>query len=254
MLSINRATGNQRSESKILNNLGSLAGLRGRMQEAWSFHEQALAAAQRSGNRSSEASALLNLGCTAMLQGRLAEARAFDERALQILRDSGNRVLEGLAINNLAHLDLAEGLPEAARAKNEQALAIHRQVGNRPDELTTLSALAELTRRVSADLDTASRYLREARGLAERWGNRFNLILCLCEQGHLALAASEAARPYLQRARERPWEGRQGESPARVPRCRPAAEAPGRTGRPAGTDNAGCRRTGASPGSGSPLR
>jgi predicted ATPase/class 3 adenylate cyclase/Tfp pilus assembly protein PilF len=116
----------------------------GRMLEAESHFDQALALARSIRDRASEGKILSHMGTLPREQGSINEARRRLEDALDIHREVGDRRWEGIVLGNLANLDFEHGRLNEARHHYEAALAIHREVGNRRVEGSVLGNLALL--------------------------------------------------------------------------------------------------------------
>jgi predicted ATPase/predicted negative regulator of RcsB-dependent stress response len=142
-LAMNRERGNRRDEGSNLTNLGNLHKDLGSMDEAGACYEAALAIHREVSNRSAEGGTVNNLGNLHMAQGRQDEARECYERALAIHREVGNRNFEGITLCNLGMVNSYQ-LEGAAQGCMEAALAIHREVGNRRFEGITLNHLGDL--------------------------------------------------------------------------------------------------------------
>ncbi|HEY1391144.1 MAG TPA: tetratricopeptide repeat protein [Ktedonobacterales bacterium] len=92
----------------------------------------------------SEAITLNNLGSLAADLGRLDEARTYREQALAIQRDLGDRYSEGVTLGNLGALAQELGHDEQAQKYFEQALAIFSEIGAIDDEKRVQTHLNEL--------------------------------------------------------------------------------------------------------------
>jgi tetratricopeptide (TPR) repeat protein len=180
-LPVCRATGDRRSESRALNNLGlALRQLR-RFNEAVAAHQQDLAICQETGNRRGEGTARTSLGsafiemrrfdeaitalrkASAILGGAgdhhgegqalgnlgiaLSDAHRFDEaiaairKAAAIFRAEGDRRSEGIALNNLGAALRDAHRLDEAIRTHEQGLAIVREIGDRHSESAALNNL-----------------------------------------------------------------------------------------------------------------
>ncbi len=133
-LAVFREMRDRRREAGVLVNLGNLRRDQGRMEDARAHLEAALAIAREVGNRRLEGNLLGNLGNLHGEQGRLEEARTHYDRALAIRREVGNRRIEGLDLGNLGNVSREQGRMDEAGAHYRRALAVHREVGNRRDE------------------------------------------------------------------------------------------------------------------------
>ena len=241
MLAVEEARGLSDSTSLASSLLGLAALKRStaRMDEAQSHYEEAALLHREAGQRKQEAAVLLNLALLHHDQGRLEQARRLYRKGIDAIREIGARKQEGVFLQNLARLELQEGDPRAATANLEAALRAHREVGNRRLECVVLAELAGITG-ARGELEDARDYFEQAQivagkigdrrreavallGLArlERWsggllaaerceqamkllvrfGEPRDLVLGLCERGHLAIAQSRPARDLLEQAR-----------------------------------------------------
>jgi predicted ATPase/Tfp pilus assembly protein PilF len=170
-LALHREAGDRRSEGRVLGTMGSLHGLQGRMEDARSHFEAALALHREVGDRPSEGNALGDLGALDWQQGRMEEARSHLEMALSIHREVGNRRLEGKVRSNLGALHWAQGRLEEARSEYEGALALHREVGDRRSEGIVLGNLGALLLQ-QGRMEEACSHFDAALALHREVGNR----------------------------------------------------------------------------------
>jgi predicted ATPase/class 3 adenylate cyclase len=139
-----REIGNRRGEGQVLANLGVMHVQQGRMDEARAQLDAALAVHREVGNRRGEGFALANLGILHMLQGRMDEARTHHDAALAAAREVGDRSGEGNALGYLGLLHSQQGRMDEARTLFDAALAVHREVGSRASEGNMLCNLGIL--------------------------------------------------------------------------------------------------------------
>jgi hypothetical protein len=104
-------------------------------------------------------------------------------------------------LSNLAVVYHELGETDAARTVFHRALAIHREVGARAFEAYTRCEIVRLERRLGAGHDELTRMIDKAMAVARDAGT-IDQALCLCEQGHIALADGHSARPQLAAAEE----------------------------------------------------
>jgi predicted ATPase/tRNA A-37 threonylcarbamoyl transferase component Bud32 len=187
-LRILREVGVRHSEGMTLANLAGLALRQGRRQEALELYEQALAILRESGDRWSEAVTLTNLAELRRQQGELDLSAALLEQALDLHRSTGSRRYEGISLSRLAHVRHGQGLVVEARGLHAQAAALLREAHHPKFEGIALGLSAALERRLGEHKRAAS-LLDAAEPLLRQGGDPVDLAVCLCERGHLALAA-----------------------------------------------------------------
>jgi predicted ATPase len=139
-----RLLGDRRSEGRCLKLMARLYNLSGRMDEADTFFEKALAVARETGDRLLEGATLDNYASLRRSQGRMGEAWDLYSQALQIHRELLNRVFEGATVGNLAALLHTQGRMDEARPLYEEALDLHRETGSRRWEGHVLTNLGLL--------------------------------------------------------------------------------------------------------------
>lgn len=153
---------------------GRLKSLEGRLTEAvmkeflhdWS--EQTEAILEEINNR-----ALLDYQA-----GRLEEARTGFERALAVAQQRGVSPIEELqAVNNLAALNDQTGRLEEARAEYERALALARQYYQRTEETKVLRNLGLLLGKLGK-LEQGRELISQALAISERYTNVYSIGQC----------------------------------------------------------------------------
>ncbi|MEZ4669808.1 MAG: tetratricopeptide repeat protein [Anaerolineae bacterium] len=133
-LAISREIGDRRGEGAHLGNLGLTYGALGQVEKAIDYHEQALAISREIGDKRGEGADLGNLGIAYSDLGQVARAINYYEQALTISREVGDRRTEGNHLGNLGTAYNDLGQVEQAIAYYEQALAIAREIGDRRNE------------------------------------------------------------------------------------------------------------------------
>jgi len=170
-LALARATANRRREGLIVGNLGLMYEEQGKGSNAREYLEMALLIAREVGNRRAEGATLVRLGVVEREEGRTERARANFARALSIFREIGDRRDEGVALGGLGNIDLEQGRMEEARHSYEQALAVLREEGYRRNESIILANLGSLHRNQGRQED-ARRHFEAALGIARDLGDR----------------------------------------------------------------------------------
>jgi tetratricopeptide (TPR) repeat protein len=190
VLGLARELVDPRMEGNVLGNLALQHATQGRLEQARRLYEQALEVHRANGNRRAEAMALGNLAVLEIEQGRLSQSRVRLEQVVAISREAGDPRNEGIALGNLAWIHAQQGRAGQARELLDQALARARQLGEPRFEAVTLTSRAAVERR-AGELAQAGSALDTAESSLRRLGAALELGLCLCERGHLALAAGD---------------------------------------------------------------
>ncbi len=200
-LALFRATGNQRQQGVVLNNLGGVYDLLGEPEQAREHFQQALELHRAQGDREQEAAVWNNLASLARRSGRLQDALEQFARALAIRRELGDRRNEGVVRNNLGVTYLRIGDPARARAELEQALLARRSSDDRRGEAVTLHNLGLVALAV-AEPAAAVEFFDQALTLRRSTGDRLGEAATLGELGRAAaeLGRPEQARQHLEAA------------------------------------------------------
>jgi DNA-binding SARP family transcriptional activator/Flp pilus assembly protein TadD len=184
--------GDRTAEAAALMMLGAAGVAQGRLRQATSHLQQALALCRKDGDRTGEARALGNLGMAAYCQGRYQQSAGCHRKALTIYLDAGDRVGEARELHGLGVVDLRQGRYERAAGHLQRSLALFRDGGLRSGEAYVLGDLGELELRQGRYVQAAG-HLRRSLMLGRETGSR----LCLAR----ALACLGAAE--LRRGRRR---------------------------------------------------
>jgi tetratricopeptide (TPR) repeat protein/transcriptional regulator with XRE-family HTH domain len=134
-------TGDRAAEANALDNLGRIAWLQGRHQQAVGHLQHALALSRESDNLNGQARAQVNLGITGGRRGHYEEAAGRFREALILFRETGNLSGQARTLNNLALIDLIQGRYQQARVHLQGALALEREAGDRASQLISLNNL-----------------------------------------------------------------------------------------------------------------
>ena len=143
-LAIHRETGNRLAQCIVLDNLSLVLKHQGHIDEGLTHAEAALAISREIGARRTEGGIRNTLGALHRHEGRMEEAYADYEAAIAIYREVGNRRQEGIVLSNLGILHYDYGQLDEARTHLEAALAIDREVGNRYSEGIVIGNLGDL--------------------------------------------------------------------------------------------------------------
>lgn len=181
-LALAREARDLRCEAHVLANLANLHTSDGRMEEARAFHTRALALARELGDRDLQCKALNGLGTLEDHLGRIEEARARYEAALALAREMGDQRWEGGLLGNLGSLHLGEGRLEDARAHVEAGLVVARELGDRKFEGNALCNLGLLDQLLGR-MEEAGKELEAALAVAREIGHVRLECVVLCNQG-----------------------------------------------------------------------
>jgi DNA-binding SARP family transcriptional activator/tetratricopeptide (TPR) repeat protein len=122
-LAANRVHGDRRAEANLLNNLGLATGRLGRAAEGLRWHRRAMAVARGIGNPQLECAVFLGLGETSHLAGAHADALEHHRSALAHARNLDTPFYEAMAHDGIAHALHATG-DRAAGGHWRRALAV----------------------------------------------------------------------------------------------------------------------------------
>ena len=204
-----RSDGDDLLMAHATNNMGAIANIRGRRQEALGLYQLAIPAYQRLGNVAGLAQSLHNMALSFRHLGQLARASEYEQRAIAYATESGNAALIALAWRGRAELSLLAGdarlaevgalraasafaqMPDAireadalrvvgaarltlgrtaeARSALDRGLELARQHGSKLVEGEILRVLAECLTKMS-DRESARRQLAIAIGIFESLG------------------------------------------------------------------------------------
>jgi DNA-binding SARP family transcriptional activator len=171
--------GDRTAEVAALTMLGAADAAQGRLRQAISHLEQALALCREDGDRIGEARALGNLGMADYCQGRYQQSAGCHRKALAIYLEVGDRAGEARELHGLGVVDLRQGRYEQAAGHLRRSLSLFRDAGFRSGEAHVLSSLGELELRQGRYAQAVG-HLRRSLGLGREIGSR------LCQARALA--------------------------------------------------------------------
>jgi putative nucleotidyltransferase with HDIG domain len=161
-------------------NLGTIASIRGDLDDALARYSQSLEAYKGVNDEHGCALAYHNLGIVSRHQERFDDADGYFRHALEIAERAGDMHLQGLCLLNHAEVHLARQLFDEGRRNAEASLAIFDQLGMREHKAsayrvigvvyreTGRAALAESRLRSAIELSVAAgSVLHEAEGSRE---------------------------------------------------------------------------------------
>jgi tetratricopeptide (TPR) repeat protein len=166
-----REIGDRRGEGAWLGSLGNAYRALGEVRRAIEYHEQALAIARAIGDRRGEGAGLGSLGNAYRELGEVRRAIDFYQQALAIAREIGDRRGEGACLGNLGNAYRDLGEVRRAIEYHEQALSISRAIGDRRGEGADLGNLG-IAYRDLGEVRRAIEFYQQALAIARDIGDR----------------------------------------------------------------------------------
>jgi tetratricopeptide (TPR) repeat protein len=167
---LSRAAGTDEAEASYLASMGAMAQLERRLDDAYDFHERALAIREQAlgPDHPAVARSLTNLGVAATGQAEHDEARRFYERALAIQEKALGPDHPAVA-RSLSNLSGAQRTPDEARKFLDRALAIEEKAlgPDHPDLSVTLSNLSAVAEK-QGKLDETREFQERALAIDEK--------------------------------------------------------------------------------------
>jgi DNA-binding SARP family transcriptional activator/tetratricopeptide (TPR) repeat protein len=186
--------GDRTAEAAALTMLGAADAARGRLRQATSHLEQALALCREDGDRIGEARALGTLGLADYCQGRYQQSARCHRKALAIYLELGDHAGEARELHGLGVVDLRQGRYDQAAGQLRRSLALFRDAGVRSGEAHVLGHLGELELQQGRYLQAVA-HLRRSLRVGGEIGSR------LCQARALAcLGLSELRQGRRQEA------------------------------------------------------
>jgi tetratricopeptide (TPR) repeat protein len=166
-----RSDGDDLLMAHATNNMGAIANIRGRRQEALSLYQLAIPAYQRLGNVGGLAQSLHNMALSFRHLGQLARATEYEQRAIAYATESGNGPLIALAWRGRAEVSLLAGDAQLAEVG---ALRAASEFARIPDRIREADALRVLgAARLTLDrLEEAQAALDRGLALAREHGSK----------------------------------------------------------------------------------
>jgi DNA-binding SARP family transcriptional activator/tetratricopeptide (TPR) repeat protein len=164
-------SGDRTAEAAALTMLGAADAAQGRLRQATSHLEQALALCRGDGDRIGEARALGHLGMVDYCRGRYQQSAGRHRKALAIYLAVGNHAGQARELHALGIVDFRQGRYEQAAGNLGWSLALFRDAGLRSGEAVVLGNLGELELRQGHYVRAAG-HLRQSLGLGREIGNR----------------------------------------------------------------------------------
>ena len=165
--------------------LGNTAHRRGRLDEAGDWHRKALTIFEELGDRPHMADSYHQLGMTAQDQGQLDKAGDWYRKALTIFEELGDRPGIATEYHQLGNTAYVRGQLDEAGDWYRKALTISEELGDRPGLATEYHQLG-MTARRRGQLDEAGDWYRKALTISEELGDRPSMALTYAQLGLLA--------------------------------------------------------------------
>ena len=137
-LELARNDGDDLLVAHATNNMGTIANIRGRREEALSLYQLAIPAYQRLGNVAGLAQSLHNMALSFRHLGQLARASEYEQRAIAYATEGGNGPLIALAWRGRAEVSLLAGDAQLAEVGALRAASEFARV---PDRIREADAL-----------------------------------------------------------------------------------------------------------------
>lgn len=170
-LTIFNEVSDQKNAATMLNNIGRVYSYLGQKKKALDYCQRSLLIQSEEGDIIGEAASLNNIGGVYSALGQQDKALEYFEQALPKFREGNHKEGEAATLNNIGFIYSNLGQQEKALKYYEQALLIHREVGDRKGEATTLNNIGV----VYDDLgkkDKALEYFEQALPISRDVGDR----------------------------------------------------------------------------------
>ncbi|MFD7403575.1 tetratricopeptide repeat protein [Streptomyces sp. NPDC059866] len=179
-------TSQQRARlSTAYHQLGMVAHLRGRLEEAEDWYRQSLTIKEGLGDRPGMATSYGQLGMVAQDRGRLEEAEDWYRRSLTIDEDLGNRPGMATSYHQLGMVAQDRGRLEEAEDWYRQSLTIKEGLGDRPGMASTYHQLGTVAY-LRGRLEDAEDWYRRSLTIEEDVGNRPGMATTYHQLGMVA--------------------------------------------------------------------
>ena len=169
----------------------------GRLDEALQANAEAIVIFRRLGIKRNEALALNALGVALASMGDFEDAATLIRASIAIDRETGDRMHLGRKLSNVGQLYAELGDNDRALAFLERSLVVFETVDDEGGRADALSAMAEILLEHAGNQDAAAERLDNARRLAERTGDRYDLA-----RERIVRVALESAAGRLDRAEQ----------------------------------------------------
>ena len=183
-----RVDGDDLLVARATNNLGLIANIRGRRDEALSLYQLAIPAYQQLGHSLGLAESFHNMAITYRQLEQIDQSDEYEQRAIEFAREAGSAWLVAVARVGRAELSLRRSDARLAAASARRAAEDFAELSDPTMEADALR-LAGVACAALGDVDHARQALNQAVVLARRHGNA--LIEAEARRARATLAAGE---------------------------------------------------------------
>ncbi|NUT47404.1 MAG: tetratricopeptide repeat protein [Saccharothrix sp.] len=161
----------RRATAVTYHQLGMVAELRGRLDEAERRYRQSLGIVEELGDRPGMARDYHHLGIVAQEHGRLDEAERWYRQSLGIMEELGDRPGMARSYHQRGNVAQLRGQLDDAEHWYEQSLTIEEELGDRPGMATSYHQHGILAQ-LRGQLDHAEHWYEQSLTIEEELGNR----------------------------------------------------------------------------------
>ena len=184
-LAIEEETGDQRGMASTYHQLGIVAQDQGRLNEAADWYARSLAIEEETGNRPGMATSYHELGIVAQDRGRLNEAADWYARSLAIEEETGNRPGMATSYHQLGNIAQRRRRLNEAADWYVQSLAIREELGDRPGMASIYHNLGNIAY-LRGRLDEAADWYARSLAIKEEIGNQLAMATSYHQLGNIA--------------------------------------------------------------------
>jgi len=170
-LEIEERLGNQSGRAISLYGLGNVAFAQGKHKEARDLYQQSLEIEERLENQSGRASTLHQLGMVAQNQGEYEGARDLYQQSLEIEERLGNQSGRASTLHQLGVIAQLQGEYEEARSLYQQSLEIFEWLKDQNERATTLHDLGTIAY-LQGEYEEARSLYQQSLGIKEWLGDQ----------------------------------------------------------------------------------
>ncbi len=160
-----------KTRNKILNMIGLIFHLFGKLEESLSFLKKAYIGYKEIGDKSGEGATLNNISQIFIARGDYETALDYLKESLRILKEIGDKSGEGKTLNNISQIYSARGDYETALDYLKKSLRILKEIGDKSGEGKTLNNIGQIYS-ARGDYETALDYLKESLRILKEIGDK----------------------------------------------------------------------------------
>lgn len=179
--------------AEITVQIGEVSKLRGKLKQAQTAYESALASFTELGDEIKIAECIMNVGRILLWTGEQEASVKYFEQARKMYRDQRNPIGECRAVLNLGVAHGHQNLFAKALELIQEALTMARRLGNRRLEGIALINAGNICTQ-TGDFEGASSFLQEAIELLSKLNNKLGLTITLINVGYLKAILGEFER------------------------------------------------------------